>query len=149
MRQTLHKALPEVEKMYGVRQKATEKLRYSVFVPALETNMAKLSECYQRTVASNAHIVAMCRSFKSVSPSMICRMLCHVLRCADDRKQNGLQIVVIRPPSSKSTYFTDPITYSPGFLEGMEMLRALSSDLSRCVDGQFRRRRRGCKHFRK
>jgi len=45
--------------MYSAWQKASEKPRYSVFRPALEAAMAKLDEYYQRTAASDAHIIAM------------------------------------------------------------------------------------------
>jgi len=49
--------------MYTAWQKASEKPRYSVFKPALEAAMAKLDEYYQRTAASDAHIIAMGKSF--------------------------------------------------------------------------------------
>ena len=51
--------------MYTAWQKASEKPRYSVFKPALEAAMAKLDEYYQRTAASDAHIIAMGTSFFS------------------------------------------------------------------------------------
>ncbi|KAF8811677.1 hypothetical protein BYT27DRAFT_7252554 [Phlegmacium glaucopus] len=41
------------------QQKAEEKPHYSVFKPALEAAMANLDEYYQRTAASDAHIIAM------------------------------------------------------------------------------------------
>lgn len=58
-RPTLHNALPAIEKMYGAWEKASEKSRYAVFKPALEAGMAKLDEYYQRTAASDAHIITM------------------------------------------------------------------------------------------
>lgn len=58
-RPTLHNALPTIEKMYSAWKKASEKLRYSVFKPALEAAIAKLDEYYQRMAESDAHIIAM------------------------------------------------------------------------------------------
>lgn len=45
--------------MYSAWKKASEKLRYSVFKPALEAAIAKLDEYYRRMAESDAYIIAM------------------------------------------------------------------------------------------
>jgi hypothetical protein len=45
--------------LYGEWEKASKKERYEKFKPALTAGMAKLDEYYQRSGASDAHIIAM------------------------------------------------------------------------------------------
>ena len=58
-RPSLHRALPAIEMMYAQWDKTSSKPRYHSFVPALQAGMGKLNEYYQRTAASDAHIIAM------------------------------------------------------------------------------------------
>ena len=55
--------LPAIKKLYGTWQKVSEKLRYSLFRPALQAAMTKLDEYYQRTAVSDAHIITMGTSY--------------------------------------------------------------------------------------
>ena len=56
---TLQDALPALEKLHAAWEKASSKQRYAPYIPALAAGMAKLDEYYQRTAASDAHIMAM------------------------------------------------------------------------------------------
>ena len=56
---SLHNALPALEKLYAVWEKASGKSRYLSFVPALNAGMAKLNQYYERSAESDAHILAM------------------------------------------------------------------------------------------
>ncbi|KJA18309.1 hypothetical protein HYPSUDRAFT_69968 [Hypholoma sublateritium FD-334 SS-4] len=56
---TLYNALPAIEKMYSSWEKALNKEKYAAFVPALQEGMSKLNEYYEKTAASDAHIMAM------------------------------------------------------------------------------------------
>ena len=56
---SLQNALPALERMYAAWEKASSKPRYAFLVPALEAGMAKLDQYYQRSAASDAHIMAM------------------------------------------------------------------------------------------
>ena len=55
--------LPAIEKLYSAWQKASEKPHYILFKPVLQAAIAKLDEYYQRTVVSDAHIIAMGMSY--------------------------------------------------------------------------------------
>lgn len=70
-RPTLHNALPALERMYAEWEKASNKPRYEKFVPALTAGMAKLDEYYQRSGASDAHIIAMGKIKVPVSPTLV------------------------------------------------------------------------------
>jgi hypothetical protein len=52
-------ALPAVEALHAVWSKCAVKPKYAVFKDALDAATAKLDEYYQKTVASDAHILAM------------------------------------------------------------------------------------------
>lgn len=56
---TLQNVLPALERMHAAWEKASSKPRYSSFKPALNAGMEKLDEYYQRSAASDAHIMAM------------------------------------------------------------------------------------------
>ena len=56
---SLHTALPAIEKLYTKWEQAAAKDRYSKFKDALTAAIEKLEEYYERTVASDAHIIAM------------------------------------------------------------------------------------------
>lgn len=56
---TLQNALPALEKLYTAWERSTTKARYAPFIPALTAGMAKVNAYYERTAASDAHIMAM------------------------------------------------------------------------------------------
>jgi len=56
---SLHTALPAIEELYTKWEQASAKERYSKFKDALTAAMEKLEEYYERTAASDAHIIAM------------------------------------------------------------------------------------------
>lgn len=56
---TLYNALPAIEKMYSSWEKASKKWKYEAFAPALEEGMSKLNDYYEKTAASDSHIMAM------------------------------------------------------------------------------------------
>ena len=56
---SLQNALPALERMYAAWEKSSSKPRYVCFIPALDAGMAKLDKYYQRSAASDAHIMAM------------------------------------------------------------------------------------------
>jgi len=56
---TLQNALPALERMHVAWEKASSKPHYSCFKPALNAGMEKLNKYYQRSAASDAHIMAM------------------------------------------------------------------------------------------
>lgn len=56
---TLQLALPAIERLYTSWEKAAAKARYESFGPALSAGMAKLNTYYERSAASDAHIMAM------------------------------------------------------------------------------------------
>jgi hypothetical protein len=58
-RPTLHNALPALERLYTEWEKASKKVRYKTFKPALTASMAKLDEYYHRSGSSDTHIIAM------------------------------------------------------------------------------------------
>jgi hypothetical protein len=58
-RPSLHKALPAIETLYAEWEKASRKDRYSIFWPALGAGLEKLKEYYERTAASDAHLIVM------------------------------------------------------------------------------------------
>jgi len=58
-RPSLHNALPAIETLYAAWQNASTKPQYAPFASALEAAMEKLNEYYQRTAASDVHIIAM------------------------------------------------------------------------------------------
>lgn len=45
--------------MYSSWEKASKKHKYHAFVPALRQGMEKLDDYYQKTAASDMHIMAM------------------------------------------------------------------------------------------
>ena len=63
---TLHNALLAIEKLYAEWDKASSKPRYAPFQPALIAGMAKLDEYYQKTAASDAHVICMGTSLLSL-----------------------------------------------------------------------------------
>ena len=60
---TLQNALLALEKMHAAWKKASSKSRYSCFIPSLNAGMAKLDQYYNRSAESDAHIMAMGKSF--------------------------------------------------------------------------------------
>jgi len=58
-RPTLHNALPALEKLYAVWEKASQKPLYMSFEPALTAGLAKIDEYYQRSGTLDVHIIAM------------------------------------------------------------------------------------------
>jgi hypothetical protein len=56
---TLQLALPAIEKLYVLWEKASTKSQYEGFVLALNAGMAKLNTYYERSAESDAHIMAM------------------------------------------------------------------------------------------
>ena len=56
---SLHNALPALERLHAVWEKASSKYRYLSFVPALNVGMAKLNQYYECSRESDAHILAM------------------------------------------------------------------------------------------
>lgn len=58
-RPTLHNVLLALERLYAKWDKASNKARYEKFKLALAAGMAKLNEYYQRSGASDVHIIAM------------------------------------------------------------------------------------------
>ena len=62
---TLYNALPAIEKLYSSWEKASKKWKYDVFAPALVEGMSKLNDYYEKTAASDSHIIAMhtCKKF--------------------------------------------------------------------------------------
>lgn len=60
---TLYNALPAIEKLCGAWEKALKKWKYNAFVPALEEGMSKLNDYYEKTAASDAHIMAMSKIY--------------------------------------------------------------------------------------
>ena len=56
---TLHNALPAVETLHVAWTKAAGKDKYEPFHEALEAATEKLGEYYNKTVASDAHIISM------------------------------------------------------------------------------------------
>ena len=63
---SLQNALPALERMYAAWEKASSKSCYVFFVPALEAGMAKLDQYYQRSAASDTHIMAMGKIYFSL-----------------------------------------------------------------------------------
>jgi len=59
MNPTLSNALPAVEALHAAWSKRAVKPKYAVFKDALDAATAKLDEHYQKTAASDAHILAM------------------------------------------------------------------------------------------
>jgi hypothetical protein len=56
---SLQNALPALERLHAAWEKASNKSRYTPFIPALEAGMQKLNQYYQRSAQSDAHIMAM------------------------------------------------------------------------------------------
>ena len=56
---SLQNALPALERLHVAWEKASNKSRYSLFVPALKAGMLKLDQYYNRSAESDAHIMAM------------------------------------------------------------------------------------------
>ncbi len=54
-----HNFLLAIETLYAGWSNTRKKERYKPFFPALDAAMAKLNEYYERTAASDAHIIAM------------------------------------------------------------------------------------------
>jgi hypothetical protein len=51
--------LPTIEKLYLTWERASAKLRYNIFVPAITAAMDKLNKYYRLSAESDAHIMAM------------------------------------------------------------------------------------------
>lgn len=70
---TLHNALPAIEILHAAWTKAAAKHKYHAFAEALEAATEKLDEYYQKTAASDAHIMAMGTSLpeSAVVPSIL------------------------------------------------------------------------------
>ena len=64
---TLYNALPAIEKLYSSWEKASKKWKYDVFAPALVEGMSKLNEYYEKTAASDSHMMAMCTFMHDIS----------------------------------------------------------------------------------
>ena len=56
---SLQNALPALEKLHAAWEKASNKSRYTSFIPALEAGMQKLDQYYKCSTQSDAHIMAM------------------------------------------------------------------------------------------
>lgn len=56
---TLHNALPTIEIPHAAWTKAAAKRKYHAFTESLEAATDKLDENYQKTAASDAHIMTM------------------------------------------------------------------------------------------
>jgi hypothetical protein len=64
--------------MYAAWEKSSSKPHYACFVSALDVGMAKLDNYYQRSAASNAHIMAMGNTF--LFPIVVYTVLIRVLQ---------------------------------------------------------------------
>ena len=82
---TLQNALPALERMYAAWEKSSSKPRYACFVTALDAGMAKLDDYYQRSTASDAHIMAMGNSF--LFPVIVYTVLIGVPRLSPQPKE--------------------------------------------------------------
>ena len=86
-RPTLHNALPARERLHAKWEKASKKPCYKIFKPAITAGMAKIDEYYQRSGASDAHIIAM--------GNVTCSNHFHI----------GLIFIVVLDPNSKMNHF--------------------------------------------
>ena len=59
---SLQNALPALERMHVVWEKASNRPRYLSFVTALEAGMQKLDQYYKHSAESDAHIMSMGKS---------------------------------------------------------------------------------------
>ena len=92
---TLQNALPALEKMHAAWKKASSKSRYSCFIPSLNAGMAKLDQYYNRSAESDAHIMAMGKSFLI---TVYCADQSSILRSVEPKEEDGTfhKVLVIR-----------------------------------------------------
>jgi len=81
---TLQNALPALEKMHVAWEKASAKPRYACFIPALTAGMDKLNNYYQRSAASDAHIMAMVLNPKKKMGHFIKHWPAHLIEEVED-----------------------------------------------------------------
>lgn len=71
---TLYNTLPTIESLYSSWEKASNRDKYTAFVPALEQGMAKLDDYYKKSAASDAHIMAMGKFISPIHISFVIYM---------------------------------------------------------------------------